>query len=199
MRRFRFRVVLPLVFGCLALTLIAWEFHNERVIASMGMGWDTGPPVWPYQTAWILLQAINAPAFALDLPVFLLLRVATDARLLLEVELPTIVLWWWFIGWRIDFGLLPQRDVRQRKSWGATLGVVSLGIWSCAAYLIAEQVKFWSEHGEYGWRGPTLFLMRHAGILCWCLFLGLWSAVASVRVMTSFRNKRSETELLNSR
>jgi hypothetical protein len=199
MRRFRFRLILPLVFGCLALTLMAWEFHNERVIASMGMGWDTGPPVWPYQTSWILLQAINAPAYALDLPLFLLLRVTTDARLLLEVELPTIFLWWWFIGWRIDFGLLPQRDVRQRRPWGATLGVVSLGIWSCATYLVVQQVKFWSEYGEYGWRGPTLFLMRHAGILCWCLLLGLWSAVATVRVTTSFRNKRPETELVNSR
>jgi len=202
MRRLRFRLILPLVFGCLALTLIAWEFHNERVIASMGTGWDTGPPVWPYQTAWILLQAINAPAYALDLPLFLLLRVTTDARLLLEVELPTIFLWWWFIGWRIDCGLLPQRDVRQRGLWGVVLGIISLGIWSCATYLVVQQVKFWSEYGGRSWRGPMLFLMGHAGILCWCLLMGFCSAAATVRLALSSRDRspsNAVNEGLNSR
>jgi hypothetical protein len=195
MRPLRFRLLLPLVFGCLALALTAWEFHNERVIASVGMGWDTGPPIWPYQTSWILLQAINAPAYALDLPLFLLLGVTTDARLLLGVEVPTIFLWWWFIGWRIDFGLLPQREVRQRGLWGAVLGVASLGFWSCATYLVLQQVKFWSEYGERGWSGPMLFLMRHAGILWWCLLLGFWSAAATVRVATSFRDRNSVSPL----
>src|SRR6266403_4232519 len=112
MRPLRFRLLLPLVFGCLAIALTAWEFHNERVIEAVGMGWDTGPPIWPYQTAWILLQAINAPAYVLDLPLCTLLGVRTTQACLL-LELPTILLWWWFIGWRIDFGLLPQRSVRQ--------------------------------------------------------------------------------------
>jgi hypothetical protein len=164
------------------------------------MGWDTGPPIWPYQTSWILLQAINAPAYALDLPLFMLLGVRTSqARLLLE--LPTILLWWWFIGWRIDFGLLPEKNVPQRRFWGAVLGVASLGFWSCATYLVVEQVRFWSEYGERSWRGPMLFLMRNAGILCWCLLLGFWSGAATVRFTTSLRKRVIATaidERLNS-
>jgi len=90
MQPLRFRLLLPVVFGCLAIALIAWEFHNESVIEAAGMGWDTGPPIWPCQTSWILLQAIDAPAYALDLPLSMLLGVKTNqARLLLEV--PTIL------------------------------------------------------------------------------------------------------------
>jgi hypothetical protein len=188
MRPLRFRLLLPIVFGCLAIALTAWEFHNERVIDAAGMGWDTGPPIWPYQTSWILLQAINAPAYALDSPLCMLLGVRTNQACLL-LELPTILLWWWFIGWRIDFGLLPQRSVRQRRLWGTVLGVASLGFWSCAIYLVAQQVRFWSEYGERGWRGPVLFLMRNAGILCWCLLLGIWSTAATVRFTTPLRNR----------
>jgi hypothetical protein len=180
MRRLRFRFLLPLVFGCLAIALTAWQFHNDSVIEAMGMGWDTGPPIWPYQTPWILLQAINAPAYALDLLLFTLLGVRNNqARLLLE--LPTIFLWWWFIGLRIDVGLLPQGNLRQRRLRGTMFGIASLGLWSCATYLVVEQARFWSEYGALGWRGPVLLLTRNAGILCWCLLLGLWSTAVALR------------------
>ena len=188
MRTLRLRLVLALVFGCIAIALIAWEFHNERVIEFMGMGWDTGPPIWPYQSSWILLQAINAPAYAVDLPLFVLLGVRNNqARLLLE--LPTILIWWWFIGWRIDFGLLPQRNVRKRGVWATVLAVASLAFWSCTAYLVIQQVRFWSEYGESGWRGPMLFLLRNAGILCWGFLLALWSTPAAARLASSSRGR----------
>ena len=29
----------------------------------MGMGWDDGAPVWPYQTPNILLFTLNTPAY----------------------------------------------------------------------------------------------------------------------------------------
>ncbi len=187
MRPLRFRLLLPLIFGCLGIALVVWEYHNQRVIAAMGMGWDTGPPIWPYQTSWILLQAINAPALALDLALFWLLGVRADVLLLLE--LPTIFLWWWFVGWRIDAGLLPKPNLRLRRLWGTVLAVVSLGLWSCAFYLVQLQVKFWFEYGQSSWQGPMLYLMRNSGILCWCILLGYWSAAATLRVATSLRNR----------
>jgi hypothetical protein len=57
MRRIRFRLVLPIVFGFLSLILFAWEYENDRVIESMGMAWDMGPPMWPYRGTVILLCA----------------------------------------------------------------------------------------------------------------------------------------------
>jgi hypothetical protein len=163
-------------------------FHNERIVEAVGMGWDAGPPIWPYQCSWLLLQSINAPAFVLDLPFFALLGVRTNqARLLLEW--PTIVLWWWFIGWRIDVGLLPRRNARQRGLWVTAFGIASLAFWGCTSYLILEQARFSSEYGELGWRGPMLFLIRNAGILCWCILLGLWSTATTLRLATSLLRK----------
>ncbi len=59
----RFRLVLPHVFGFLAAVLMTWDYENNRMVGSMGMGWDMGPPFWPYQAIYLLLFTINAPAF----------------------------------------------------------------------------------------------------------------------------------------
>ena len=44
----RFPLALPLVFGFLAAVLMTWDYENNRMVGLMGMGWDTGPPFWPY-------------------------------------------------------------------------------------------------------------------------------------------------------
>ena len=173
MRSFRFRLHLPLAFGGLALVLTAWEFHNERVIEAMGMAWDTGPPTWPYQTSWILLESINAPAYVLGLPLYVLFG-ARSVHEKLPLMFPTILLWWWFIGWRIDFGLLPKRTVR-RRLWGTGVGLISLLLWCFFTYLLVEQMQFWPPHG---------FFIRDVGYLCWSLLLGIWSAWVAVRLAT---------------
>lgn len=184
MRGIRFRLVLPIVLGCVAIALMVWEFHNEHVIEAMGMGWDTGPPVWPYETSWILLQAINAPAYFLDSPLFMLLGLKSgQAQLLLEF--PTILLWWWFIGWRIDFGLLPRRHVRHSKVYAFALGGISVGFSYFVAHLIVNQVRFWFEYGHIFWKGQAILLLRNAGILGWCLLLGFWSTAAALRFALS--------------
>ncbi len=59
MRPFRFRVVL----GFLALVLFGWDYENNRIVVYMEMGWDTGPPMWPYQVVPLLSYAINVPAY----------------------------------------------------------------------------------------------------------------------------------------
>jgi hypothetical protein len=182
MRPIRFRHLLPVVFGCLAVALIAWELHNQLVISAMGMAWDTGPPIWPYQTSWILLQSINAPACALALSLLTLFGVRTIQTVLL-VEFPFILAWWWFVGWRIDFGLLPKRNVHSDKLWATVLGVTSIVFLGTIVYLIAEQERFWFQYRSFGWRGPVLFAVRNSGILCWCLILGTWSTAATVRLL----------------
>ena len=69
----RFRLVLPLVFGFLATVLMTWDDENNRMVGLMGMGWDMGPPFWPYQAIYLLLFTINAPAFVLSMPILKLL------------------------------------------------------------------------------------------------------------------------------
>ncbi len=178
MRSIRFRLALPIIFGLISIALIAWEFHNENVIQAMGMRWDTGPPVWPYEASWILLQGINAPAYLIDLPVFMLFGLKSG-QMQLPLELPTILLWWWFIGWRIDFGLLPTLNSPHRKWHAVGLGVLSLGFGCFVTYLVFDQIQFWSEYGTV--TGQLLRFMRYAGPLGWCVLLGSWAAMAGIR------------------
>jgi hypothetical protein len=51
--------------------------ENNRMVGLMGMGWDMGPPFWPYQAIYLLLFTINAPAFVLSMPILKLLNLQT--------------------------------------------------------------------------------------------------------------------------
>jgi hypothetical protein len=97
MRSIRFRVLLPIIFGLLALAFFAWDYENERVVASMGMGWDTGPPMWPYVAVPLFTHAINAPAYAIVWPI---LRLFALWRPVWEypIAFPLIVGLWWWVG-----------------------------------------------------------------------------------------------------
>jgi hypothetical protein len=97
MHRGRYRVTLPLLLGRVSGLLMIWDLHNNRVIESMGMGWDTGPPVWPYQASWIALITINAPAYAISAPLFYLFNLQTAAARY-PLLFPVIVIWWWWLG-----------------------------------------------------------------------------------------------------
>ncbi len=184
-------MVLPIFFGLVSFVLIAWEFHNERVIQSMGMAWDTGPPVWPYQASWILLQGINAPVRLMDLPVIAAFGLKSGQQPL-ALELLTILVWWWFIGWRIDFGLVPTQ-ISLHRIWQAVgLWTISLGLLGFLAYLIADQLHFWSEYGTV--TGQLMRLMvgsfrlsraASVAILPSALFWERWFARCQLGVLIS--------------
>jgi len=101
--RTRLRVALPSVIGILSVPLIFWDIHNAGVIESMGMDWDMGAPMWPYQASDILLRSINGPAYSVAMPIANLLRLAAPIHLLLVI--PSILIWWWFLGLTLDRGL----------------------------------------------------------------------------------------------
>lgn len=96
------RIILPLVMGIVNLPLVLWDIHNAHVIQSMGMAWDTGAPIWPYQTSDILLRLLNAPAYSIAVPIANLSGLAAPAHLFLVV--PAILIWWSFLGFALDRG-----------------------------------------------------------------------------------------------
>jgi hypothetical protein len=100
----RLRVVLPSVMAVVSVPLVAWDTHNDRVIESMGMAWDMGAPVWPYQASDILLRLLNAPAYAIAMPIANLLRLVAPMHFVLIV--PAILIWWWFLGLTLDRGIV---------------------------------------------------------------------------------------------
>jgi hypothetical protein len=153
----RFRAVLPIVLGFLAAILMAWDYENNRMVALMGMGWDMGPPFWPYQAVYLLLYSTNAPAFVLSSPILKLLNLQS-LTLQYAIWFPAIVVWWWWIGTRIDFGVLGGRHYRHTKLLAVVLTTASLGLLYVAVRATLSEVHWWMEHGggSSPFRVPTL-------------------------------------------
>jgi hypothetical protein len=177
----RFRVVLPIVFGFLAIMLMAWNYENDRMVKLMGMGWDMGPPFWPYQATYLLLFTINAPAFVLSMPILNLLNLQT-LSLQYAVWFPAIVGWWWWIGTRIDFGVLGGRHYRHGKLFAGLLITASLGLLYVAARTTLGEFHWWMEYG----RNPSPFrvptLLRTVGPVLWSLVLAGGCLMAAKRL-----------------
>src|SRR6202158_1433101 len=169
MQRIRFRIVLPVIFGALALFLFAWEYENDRVVASVGMGWDTGPPVWPYRAVPSFSYGVNAPAYIVSWPILKLINLRT-LSLQYAVWFPAILVLWWWVGSYFDFGL-PGRESHPRRKLRTGILLVA----SSVLILLAAQVGFdqyrWAR--EY-WSGHPLIyattFLGPAGSILWCLF-----------------------------
>jgi hypothetical protein len=149
---------------------MAWDYENQRMVQLMGMGWDMGPPFWPYQSIYLILFTINAPAFALSMPILRLLSLQT-VSLQYGVWFPGIVGWWWWIGTRIDFGVLGRRHFRHAKPFASVLTAASLVFVYVAVHTSIDDLRWWLEYG----RDPSLFrvsaLLRTTGPVLWCLVL----------------------------
>src|SRR5260370_9943793 len=133
--RLPFRVVLPVSHGCVALALMLWDVRNRLACV-----WcDTGKPVWPDQAPFLVLKSINAPAFVVAAPFFLLPHLQT-ATARYPVLLPVIFLCWWWLGTRIDFGLLGSRPYRRPKLWGVVLAAMTATLLYAVAWILGDEV-----------------------------------------------------------
>jgi len=111
--------------GIVSLPLVLWDIHNARVTELMGMAWDMGAPIWPYQASDILLRLLHAPAYSIAMPIANLLRLAAPMDLVLVV--PAILIWWWFWGLTLDRGLA------RWPLFGMLVVLVPLLLWSAVA------------------------------------------------------------------
>jgi hypothetical protein len=186
MRVIRFRVVLPIAFGFLAIFLMAWDYENQRMIGLMGMAWDMGPPFWPYQAIYLLLSMINTPAFVLSRPVLNLFGIG-NGPLQYCVWFPVIIGWWWWIGTRLDFGLLGGRYYRRTKLLACILTVAAVGLLYLGASAALEEIRWWMQYGRYFslYRAPTL--LRTAGPVLWSLALAGGCLTATTRLFRPSR------------
>jgi len=171
---------MPLVFGFLAVVLMGWDYENNRVVGLMGMAWDIGPPFWPYQAIYLLLFTINAPAFGLSIPILKLLNLQT-LSLQYGVWFPSILGWWWWIGTRIDFGVLGRRHYRHAKLFAGLFTTASLGLLYVAAQATFGELHWWMEYGRYS--SPFLVLLRTVGPVLWCLVLAGGCLIAAKRLV----------------
>jgi len=173
------RVILPLMIGALSLPLVIWDIHNARVILSVGMGWDTGPPLWPYQTPEILLWFINFPAHVIAQPLANLIGLVVPKHHLLLF--PFTLLWWWLVGLEFDRGL-PTLSTPQRWVVFSTLVAVDvLLLWAGLANFNSA-FRWWFQYGAEFWSTRTLMMVRFLTPTFWCVALASTGVVAAKRV-----------------
>lgn len=182
MRRIRFRIILPIIFASTAILLFDWDYENSRVVASMGMGWDDGPPMWPYQTVPLISYAINAPVYVVSEPILKILDLRTS-WLQYAVWFPLIVAMWWWVGTCIDFGLpIPWSASHPRLIAGLLL-VGTLGLTIGAARVCLDEYHWFKNYGPG--RPPiyAVLTLRAIGPTLWCMFFAGAFVRAAIAVL----------------
>ena len=177
----RLRLIFPTVMGALSSLLVIWAIYNDRVIASMGMAWDTGAPLWPYQTPQILLYFLNYPAHYVAQPMANHLGLVSPQHYLLVF--PATLLWWWFVGLRIDGGLVAPVSKSKPVFFLALLALAAVLLWG-AMIALCDAYRWWFQYGGDSLNISILILLEKLAPAFWGITLGLFVAIAAKRIAT---------------
>jgi hypothetical protein len=165
--------------GAISLPLVIWAFYKEHIIASIGMGWDTGAPIWPYQTPHILLYFLNYPAHYVAQPManHLGLVIPEDYFLLF----PATLVWWWFLGLQLDKELIESKFHRHWLLFAVLVVLAALFLWA-AMIAGADAFRWWFQYGSRLWTPSSLIMMLKLAPAIWGVAVGLGIAIAAKRV-----------------
>lgn len=174
--------MLPIIFGFLAAVLFAWDYENQRVVTSMGMGWDMGPPMWPYRAVEIISFAINVPAYLISWPILKLFNFHSSA-LQYAVWFPAILALWWWVGRSIDFGLLGRRKYSHRKLIAVGLLVATVPLLFLVGHIGLGEYHWYAQY----WAGHrpifAIVFLHAAGEILWCLSLAAAFVGSALRIL----------------
>jgi hypothetical protein len=176
--KFPLRYILPAVMGLVSAVLMVWDLHNQRIIMSMGMAWDTGAPIWPYQTPDTLLFALNVPAYLIATPISRLLNLLVPKHYF--ALYPAILLWWWLAGLYLDKRLVRERT-RKARTKAIMLCLVALGLISLGVEESRWAFRWWWTYSRTLFCVSDLILLRLLAPCVWCVALGSISLLAAWR------------------
>jgi hypothetical protein len=150
----------------------------------MGMGWDMGPPTWPYRSVQIISYAINLPVYRV---LWLILELhhlyMYPSRYALWFS--TIVVLGRWVGPIIDFGLWGSRRYSHRKL------IVAILLMGALALLSLATPVGWARQYCRGHPPIDAFLfLGAAGEMLWCSFF----AEAFVRSAARLLRRRPSPE-----
>jgi hypothetical protein len=163
------KVVLPAVMGLVCAALMVWDIHNQRIIMSMGMAWDTGAPLWPYQTPDILLFALNLPAYFITNPISRQFNLFVPERYF--VLFPVIVLWWWLVGRYLDRRLLKE-NVRRAPIQAIMFALLAIALIALGVEEASGTLKWWFIYSRTLISVTDLILLRSLAPTVWGIILG---------------------------
>ena len=175
----RLRFILPVSLGLVSAGLMVWDIHNEKIIESMGMRWDMGAPVWPYQTAEILFFALNLPAYLLSNPITHAYQFLGPRHYI--VLFPVSVFWWYLVGIYFDCGVGTQR-IHARWSWFLFCVLAATGLFIGGAYMMQTPWDWWRLSGDRRRVDSAVIFLRLVAPACWCFVLGIASGIVARRL-----------------
>jgi hypothetical protein len=177
--RTRKRFVLASCIGLISLLLMLWDIHNQSVIVSMGMRWDMGAPVWPYQTAEILFLLLNLPAYVVVNPVLRQFHMFVPQDYLLRF--PVAVLWWYVVGMYFDYRV--PRPVTWRTLRLTVCAGVAVAFGGIGVFVLSSAVEWWRSYGDWNLLSQYLIFLR-------AIAPAIWSFAFAVTAILGFRSVR---------
>jgi hypothetical protein len=183
------KITLPTVIGLVSATLMVWDLHNQRVIMSMGMAWDTGAPLWPYQTPDTLLFALNTPAFLISALGSNYFRFGVIGPLHYVTFFPIILVWWWLVGRYLD-NRHTSEIVRKMPVLTIMLCLLALGLIFLGINASRWAFQWWWTYSRTVFSVSDLILLRLLAPSMWCFVLS-FAALATAQRRTSARNPQS--------
>ena len=173
----KWNITLLVAMGLLFGVLMLWDLHNQRVITSMGMAWDTGAPLWPYQTPDTLLFALNTPAFLVSTAGSKYFRFGMIGPMHYVSFFPAAVAWWWLVG------LYIEKCAGKRRTLGASLMLclvaIELGLLGIEESRWA--FRWWWTYSRSIITVSDLILLRLLAPSIWCFVPGGVAMVAAWR------------------
>lgn len=172
------KLVLPVVMGLVCGMLMVWDLHNQRIITSMGMAWDTGAPLWPYQTPDTLLFALNTPASLVSAASNYFFKFGVINPMQHYATLfPAILAWWWLIGAYLDRHR-EGNDSGKRRIRPVFLCLLAVALISVGAEESHWAFRWWWTYSRTLASSSDLILMRLLAPSIWCFVLGIASLIA---------------------
>jgi hypothetical protein len=167
--------------GFLCTPLMLWDIHNQRIIQSMGMAWDTGAPLWPYQTPDTILFAVNLPAFLISNLISnasdLYFKFGVIGPLRYLFFFPAVLGWWWLVGLYID----RRSPDKRRPILALSLCLLAVGLVGLGIEESRWAVRWWLTYSRTFWSATDLILLRLLAPTVWCIALGLVALSAAWR------------------
>ncbi len=180
-----FRLTLPVTMGLVSTILMVWDIHNQRIITSMGMAWDTGAPLWPYQTPDTVSFALNTPAFLVSNAVSNFFRIGLIGPLNYVTFLPAIVAWWWLVGLYFDRRLVSE-SIRKTATRAALFCLLAIGLVFLGVEDSRWAFRWWWTYSRRVLSVDDLIFLRLIAPSMWCLVLSLVALSAARRRMPTW-------------
>jgi hypothetical protein len=180
------KLALPAVMGLVGAMLMVWDLHNQRVITSMAMAWDTGAPLWPYQTPDTLLFALNTPAFLVSAAGTYYFTFGAISPMHHVAFLVAILAWWCLVGLCLDRHLA-SKVVRRAPIRALFLYLLALGLILLGAEESRWAFRWWWTYSRTLLSVTDLILLRLLAPSIWCL------ALSFVTLFSAWRRTRSGT------